>query len=208
MFNKYILIGVLSWLTITPVWADSLDVTVDTSSLAGQSGWLDLQFNPGDVTSPAATALVSLLQTDGSLLPTPVLTGDASGGLASQVSFDNNQFFNDYQQQFTFGNTLSFDLSWTMPSPSTDSTLAGTAFSLTLFDAKFNTLLADPIWNASLVFNLNSDGSTSILAQSNAVALTTPAAVPLPGSVGLLMSGIVFMFGSNCMIRRPKTAIA
>ena len=38
-------------------------VSVDTSSLSKQSGFLDFQFNPGDSSAEAAIASVTLFQT-------------------------------------------------------------------------------------------------------------------------------------------------
>ena len=54
------------------------NVSVDTSSLSMQSGFLDFQFNPGDTSAEAATASVTLFQTVGGVLSQPAtLTGDA-----------------------------------------------------------------------------------------------------------------------------------
>ena len=57
-------------------------VSVNTSSLSGQSGYLDFQFNPGDSSAKAATATVTLFQTVNGILAQPAsLTGDAAGSL-------------------------------------------------------------------------------------------------------------------------------
>jgi len=103
--------------------------TMNTSSENGTTGFIDMQFSelsfpPGPgVYNTNATATVSNFQTDGTLAvedpyttPAPaggnLASGDVTGTLTNPVVFtvDGDGATNDYEQQITFGNQLSFDL--------------------------------------------------------------------------------------------------
>ena len=190
MFRKNLITGLLALLASTTALADTRYINVDTSLLAGQSGWLDFQFNPGDVDAPPATATVAAFSTNGSTTGLSTLTGDVSGDLNNGIALGNSQYFNDLLQGFSFGSMLSFSLNWTMPNPVPGA--SGSAFSLSFYDANFNSLLADPVWGAALVTNLKGDGTMEVLAKSAPVSISTtaPAPVPLPGTLGLLLAGV------------------
>ena len=67
-------------------------VDVNTTSLAGSSGFIDFQFNPADLSSLAATAGVNNFSTDGTVGLQAFQQGDAIGpasGPLSSLSFDN-----------------------------------------------------------------------------------------------------------------------
>lgn len=199
MLKKSLFAGLITLFASTAAVAESLYINVDTRSLTGQSGWLDLQFNPGDVDAPPATAIITAIATDGSAIGAATLTGDASGGLGSTITLGNGAFLNDYLQGFAFGSTLSFTVDWNMPNPAPGATVAGSAFSLSFYDENFNSLLADPVWGATLVSNLNGDGTLELLAKSAPVSLSTtaPATVPEPGTVALLLAGIAMLAGAR-----------
>ncbi|TCV79024.1 NF038129 family PEP-CTERM protein [Sulfurirhabdus autotrophica] len=195
MFRKNLIAGLLAFFASTAVLADTWYNTVDTSLLAGQTGWLDFQFNPGDVDAPSATATVAAFTTNGSIVGLPTLTGDVSGNLNNGITLANSQYFNDLLQGFSFGSTLSFSLDWVMPAPTPGA--SGTAFSLSFYDANFNSLLADPVWGSALITNLKGDGTMEVLAKSDPVSVSTtaPTPVPLPGSWGFLLAGISMFAG-------------
>ena len=198
MFKKILIAGLLVIFSTTSALASTWYVNVDTSSLAGQTGWLDFQFNPGDATAPPAAATVATFSTDsGALLATSTFTGDASGSLNTTMTLGNSQYFNDLLQAFTFGNKLSFSFTLDLPNPSLDPAASGTAFGLSFYDGAYNSLLADPAWGAALVINLKGGGATEVLAQSAPVSLSTtaPTPVPLPGALGLMMAGFFLLTG-------------
>ena len=67
-------------------------VDVNTTSLAGSSGFIDFQFNPADLSSLSATAGVNNFSTDGTVGLQAFQQGDANGpasGPLSSLSFDN-----------------------------------------------------------------------------------------------------------------------
>src|SRR5437016_2520304 len=92
-------------------------VTLDTSSVNGSSGFIDLQFNPGNNTSQLATAQISSFNSGGGTLVfnvnSPQTTGDVSGTLPGVVTLVNDQPVNDYFHQFTYGSFFRFVLSLT-----------------------------------------------------------------------------------------------
>jgi len=62
-------------------------VTVDTSSVSGTSGFLEMQFNPGG-SSLAATATVSGFNAgSGVLIPAPDVLGNVTGTLPRRLVF-------------------------------------------------------------------------------------------------------------------------
>ena len=189
MNRNFLIACLFTLLSSQAAWANTMwFVTVDTSAIAGQTGSLDFQFNPADLSAPSATATLSSFTSNGTLLPTVSATGAVTGNLGSTLVLGNSQFFNDWLQDFRFGSSLSFKLNIDVPVPNTSG--AGTAFSLSLYDSAFNSLLADPVWGAALVVNANDNGSTEILAQSPEVRLTTAVtAVPEPQSLYLFLIG-------------------
>lgn len=211
MLKKTLFAGLISLFITSATLAETLNINVDTSSLAGQTGWIDLQFNPGDVDAPVATTLVSAFSTDGTVTGTATLRGNVTGDTNSIIRLENSQFFNSFLQEITFGSTLSFSVDWQMPAPMQGTTVSGTAFSLTLYDDQFNSLLSDPTWGAALITNLNGDGVMQVLAHSPPVTVTagtatiTPTTVPIPGTLALLLVGIAILISGqrNISTRDP-----
>src|ERR1700722_17432555 len=80
---KSIFIAVVAIALPEAAWAGPLSylVTIDTSTINGTSGNLDLQFNPGALPgTQLATATVQGLSSDGTF-GIAVLTGDVTGAL-------------------------------------------------------------------------------------------------------------------------------
>ncbi|MBI3433112.1 MAG: NF038129 family PEP-CTERM protein [Hydrogenophilales bacterium] len=186
MTKKILVTSLLALLSSHTAWADTWYVTVDTRSLSGQSGWLDFQFNPADGSAPAAAASLAAFSSDGGLAAA-IPTGDVTGTLAGTLVLGNSQFFNDWLQGYTFGSTLSFSININTPVPNASG--SGTAFSLSLYDSSYNSLLADPNWGASLVINANDNGAINVLAQTAPISLST-SPVPEPQSALLWLSGL------------------
>jgi hypothetical protein len=172
-----------------PAFADTYNVTVNSSSINGTSGWIDLQFSEPGVTpgpgiySELADATVSNFSTDGTLLSSldsmssPQVFGDVTGALPGDVAFSalDDGATNEYTQAMTFGNTISFTLDITgqaISSPScpgtsgTDCSLPGFVLDFLNSDQSGYLLTNDPTgstptgWVTGGV-NVNEDGTTT-----------------------------------------------
>jgi hypothetical protein len=111
------------------------DVTVDSSSISGTAGSFDFNFNPGPLVTQAASLQILNLTSDGALAGNSSSTGDVAGTLPATLTFDNGTAFNDYFEGFTFGSTLSFQVSLFGPalsSPDGVST-SGSTFAFSMF---------------------------------------------------------------------------
>lgn len=171
--------------------AQSYLITVDTSELAGTEGYVNFQFNPADLTAPAAEA--SILQWLGSttLLDAPLVEGNVAGALPGTVTINNGTAFNDYFQASQFGTAFSFIVQF---SGNVTPGSLGTSFALALYAADgFTPLLTDDVSGSLVRFELASAG-IDYLANSSAVQVTP---VPLPAAAWLLLSGIVTLAGAG-----------
>ena len=197
MFKTTFLLLVLLFGAVGSAMADGLtyDVTVDTSSIAGTSGSLDFQFNPGALVTQTANLQIEDFTSDGTLGGS-ILTGDAVGGLPGTVSLDNLTGFNDYFTGFTYGSTLSFLLNLSGPavtSPDGIST-SGSEFAFSMFSDAGGTLpvlTSDSVNGYALTAGINLDGTATITNNSTQLAVTTPiTAAPEPSMLLLLGSGL------------------
>jgi hypothetical protein len=174
------------------------DVTVDSSSISGTAGSFDFEFNPGPLVTQAASAQILNFTSNGTLAGSPVLTGDVAGSLPGTVTFDNGTAFNDYFEGFTYGSTLSFQVSLFGPalsSPDGTST-SGSTFAFSMFSDAAGTmpvLTNDTVDGFAFTIDVNLDGSTTV-ANSSAQTTVTPAttpSVPEPGTLTLLGTVLV-----------------
>ncbi len=101
------------------------NVSIDTSSLNNDSGYLYFQYDPGIGAAPT-TATISGFTTDGTLglmgagaFSNPGFTDDSgyyvTGNLPGDVVFQNTNGINDYNQAFAFGNSISFHVLFSDP---------------------------------------------------------------------------------------------
>jgi len=197
MFKTTFLLLVLLFGAVGSAMADGLtyDVTVDTSSIAGTSGSLDFQFNPGALVTQTANLQIEDFTSDGTLGGS-ILTGDAVGGLPGTVSLDNLTGFNDYFAGFTYGSAISFLLNLSGPavtSPDGIST-SGSEFAFSMFSDAGGTLpvlTSDSVNGYALTAGINLDGTATITNNSTQLAVTTPiTAAPEPSMLLLLGSGL------------------
>ena len=203
---KLLVIAVIMFAASSAFASLSYDVTVDTSSLSGTTGYLYLQLNPNFGNTSDATAAVSNFASNGTLGATApvVYGGNVSGTLPATVTFDNGygtgftqSGINDYNQAITFGNSLSFHvvLNQILNNPATD----GSSFTLSMFQ---DALGATPLKTADgtmFTVNLNSDGTaTTVVADAG----TTVNPTPIPAAAWLFGSGLMGLAG----IRRRMAA--
>lgn len=186
------------------------DITLNTSSLNGQSGYLDFQFNPGASGAPAATATITDF-TSGTPASTDQTTNDASGLLPGTLTLGNGTAYNDLFQGFTYGSTFSFELTLSGAALDNPSGSIGSTFALSLYAADGVTPLLTTDPNGSvLTINVNSNGTTSVETFAQSSTDSTPAAaatplnpVPEPSSLVLTVSSLsVGLFGWQ-WFRRP-----
>lgn len=166
----------------TSAFADySYNFNVDTSSISGTSGFIELQFNPGSIIAPASAAITNF--TTNAVLGAAQLSGAVTGALPSLVTINNTTGFNDYFQQITFGNSVNFALNL--------SGAAGSSFGLSFWqDIDTPVLTTDPNGFATTI-DVNPNGAVV----TNNSGVVTANATPIPAAAWLLGSGLMGLVG-------------
>src|ERR1700722_19536341 len=200
MRSHFLLFGTLLLCFAGLASADAItyEVTVNTSSISGTAGSLDFNFNPGPLVTQSAFLQILNFTSDGTLVNcgTNVQgfcpTGDVSGTLPGTLTFDNGTGFNDYFDDFTFGSTISFEVSLYGPalsSPDGVST-SGSTFAFSMFSDAAGTipvLTTDTTDGFAFSVDVDLDGTTTV---TNYSAQTTVGAksssVPEPSSFALV----------------------
>jgi Tfp pilus assembly protein PilW len=181
-------------------------VSVDTSSQLHQTGFIDIEFNPGDNTSQLATLAITGF-TGGTLQPaltppTGAPVGDVSGLLPGTVLFDNVQTTNEYTEGITFGNSLHFLATFDGPAIQTPNGSTGSLFQLDFLNANGSAFLftADPEGNNAFDFNvatiaLNSDGTLTpaTYLDTNGSSDATVTLAPEPATFLLLGAALALL---------------
>ncbi len=211
MRNRLLYLTALVPLLLSSAQASSMSmVTVDTSSLAGTDGFLDFTFDPGALVTQSAFAGISGFSSDGAL-GTPFVSGDVTGILPADVTLNNDQPFNDYFTEFTYGNTLSFLL--TLGGPAIDSpdgtSTSGSTFAFSMFSADGATplLTSNSTDGFAFTFDVNLDGSTRLANFSDATSVGggPSSAVPEPASFLLCGASLIALFVKARAARRAAT---
>jgi len=188
------------------------NVTIDTSSINGDYGSLDFNFNPGPGTAQLADLQILDFTPGGSLAgDCPCGTGDVSGQLPTTVTFDNGTPYNDYFDQFTYANTISFELDFSGPAidmPDGVST-AGSTFAFSMFSDSAGTmpvLTSDSTDGFAFTINVNLDGSTTLTNYSLESTVETmgtgTSTVPEPRWSAWLGAGLLLLLA---LWRRART---
>jgi hypothetical protein len=185
------------------------DVTVNTSSIAGTSGSLDFNFNPGPLTTQAASLQSLNFSSDGTLSGSPSLTGDVSGTLPATLTFDNGTGFNDYFEGFTYDSALSFAVSLYGPALSSPDGISqsGSTFAFSMFSDPAGTipvLTSDTVDGFAFTVGVNLDGSTTVTNYSAQTTVSPAASVPEPSTLILLVAGLFAL--AILSTNRVKTA--
>ena len=186
---KLLIVAVLMF-AATSAFADfSYNFNVDTSSLNGQAGYLDLQFNPGISNALASAAITNFISD--AALGAVITTGNVTGTLPSAVTINNTTGFNDYFQAVNFGNTANFALNL--------SGSAGSSFALSFWDStQGNPLLTnDQVNGIATLIDVNPNGPV-VTNNSNQVTVT---ATPIPAAAYLFGSGLMGLVGIRRKIK-------
>ena len=189
------------------------DVTVDSSSISGTVGSLDFNFNPGPLVTQSASLQILSFTSDGALAGSPTLTGDVAGALPATLTLVNGTAFNDYFQGFTYGSTLSFQVSLFGPalsSPDGTST-SGSTFAFSMFSDTLGTipvLTTDTTNGFAFTIDVNLDGTTTVTnssAQTTIVAAMAPVPAPLIGrGLPAVLATGGLLFGAKLFERSKK----
>lgn len=164
---------------------------IDTSSISGTVGSLDMNFNPGLLVTQTASLRIVNFGGNGTLAANPAIIGDVSGALPGALTFDNGTPFNDSFQGFTYGTTIVF--SFTLFGPALSSpdgvSTSGSTFSFSMFSDAAGTqpvLTTDTTDGFAFVVNVNLDGTTTLTNFSNAATVTQCTSSTLTATPNML----------------------
>ena len=186
---------------------------VDTTTLIGQSGYLDFQFNPNAESKTSLNSSVTVYNFTGGTLGAVDTPVNVTGSLPDGATISNTGGTNELVQLFTFGKTLSFDTSFpsinevkTNFDSSFDSSsgLDANTFQFFVLDASQSAYTTtDPSGNDALVqISQRSDGS---LAASHQYSLMAPASVPEPSSgVSLMLLSALVLIPVGLAVRKQR----
>ncbi len=214
------LLGLWAMLSASPVRALEVTYTVsmDTSSIQGQTGFLTMDFLPSVEVIPAQ-AKVNGFTFDGTfLLETPLQDGEVRGDLNSigGVIMGNSFAFNSFSQAMTFGSILEFNL--TLASTALDNpdpnAPGGTIFALYVLDHVANPDTPPPAFvPGESLFPLsmtNPDGAvlTADVCDCGILTVTPygPVSVPEPGTASLALVGTSMLIGLAVARRRRNAS--
>jgi hypothetical protein len=153
-------------------------VTVDTTSLAGQSGYLDFLFLGLANSSPAHASVTNFV---GDFGAGSFVFGDASGSVASGVVIGNGAPWNEFGQWAHFGDRFQFDVHF----DASAAPGAGSDLGIALLDDQFNFLGS----NANIVTFALVPG----VKDGVSVDARFATVVPEPGSMAQIALGLVLL---------------
>jgi hypothetical protein len=183
------------------------DVSINTASLAGTVGSLDFNFNPGPLTTQAASLQILDLATNGTLSGAPALTGAVSGALPAALTFGNGTAFNDYFQGFKFGTSLTFAVDLSGPALSSPGgATSGSIFAFSMFSDAAGTqptLTNDTTDGFAFTTAVNTDGTTTVTDYSPVTTVVASQGAMAAPEIDPRSSvtAVTFLLGCLCVLR-------
>ena len=176
----------------------NFEINVNTTSLSGQSGFLDFQLDTGGSgTWDPAIATLTNFTTDGTLTGALPDIGNllGSGSLPGTVSLNTgaNSQFNEHTEGFTYGTFFDVFLNLTIPTVSGTAT-AGNSFTLNAQDSGFNNLLVNQILSSPVnLVEIDLDAVTGapIILNNSAGNFAVVTFTPEPASWLFMATGLV-----------------
>ena len=185
--------------------ASTFHVELDTSSIAS-TGWIDLQFNPGDPSSPLAQASLTGFTGFGDSA-TAVLTGNAGGSLAGGYTLVNNDpgGLNALFHAVDFGGKIGFDV--TFSGAADPGAAFGSSFYVGLYNQARDTLLGtnDPS-GALVLLNWTPAGTVVPTMLGNTIGTSVAAVSAVPEAETWLMLGAGLALVGGAARRRQRAA--
>jgi hypothetical protein len=195
-----LVLAALASMAIAPAGAVALNVSFDTSALAGQTGTLAFDFIDGDavVGGLGNTASISAFSSATALQPGATTTGGVSGTLApGPLTLSDQVFFNELLQPVMLGGLFNFTVNVTENlNTTTPPSTVPDQFSLALLDASGNALPTSDPNGTNLLALAGADGSAAQFA-------LTVQAVPEPVTPALCVAGVIGFLGARWLRRRP-----
>lgn len=161
-------------------------VSIDTSALAGTTGYLDFSYN-GPADAGLGSARITKLV--GNFLPETYMSEGTSGDVNSGIELVNQTGFNFFDQAVVFGGMFRFDVILA-PLDVTN----GIVFTIALFDARFSQYLG--VDGNLLEISVMPDMPNEIFVAPDSdvpLDIVTVAAVPEPSDWLLLMTGLLLI---------------
>lgn len=185
----------------TAALADTtLAVTIDTS-LFGDTGWIDFQYNPSSLGLPPATT-VTLTGFQGFDASAAVeATSQVSGSLATGYVIGNGESFNSLLHAVNFGGVLSFNVTFGGDNVDLSGNGYGSDFSVYAYNAGLTTDLGNSTAPDRRLVNAlwapaGTAGGSATLAYESYSEVATISAVPEPSSWLMLGVGAILLAGA------------
>lgn len=170
--------------------AESYHVSIDTSTLAGREGYLDFLFLGLANAGPVQAKLSNFA---GDFTSSSFAQGQVAGSLASQLTIGNGDAWNEFAQWTRLGGTLSFDVSFSQPAGSNNSSsnsVAGATLSVALLDAGLNYLGAS---GDIATFALLPAAVTTVSTDAAYATISNVSPVPEPATYAMLATGLLLV---------------